>query len=137
MEAFKSPSTSDPSEPCTRVARQGALHFRYSSPLTEQSCSIQINHQPDSTIFQFIVLTFVYSSSCFGRSPAHHPELNDCNSSLWFYSSYRGNSRTVFRGCASLVYSEQQAPRALAVWTYCITNLLYRLALIPVLQTAK
>jgi hypothetical protein len=33
---------------------------------------IQINHQPDATIFQFIILTFVYSSTCFGRFPAHH-----------------------------------------------------------------
>jgi hypothetical protein len=46
---------------------------------------IQINHQPDATIFQFIILTFIYSSTCFGRSPAHHQELNDCSSSLWFY----------------------------------------------------
>ena len=37
--------------------------------------SIQINHQPYSTIFQFIILTFVYSSTCFGLSPAHHQEL--------------------------------------------------------------
>jgi hypothetical protein len=40
--------------------------------------TIQIDHQPDATIFQFIILTF-------GRSPAHHQELNDCSSSLWFY----------------------------------------------------
>jgi hypothetical protein len=46
---------------------------------------IQINHQPDTTVFQFIILTFVYSSICFGRFPAHHQELNDCSSSLWFY----------------------------------------------------
>jgi hypothetical protein len=46
---------------------------------------IQINHQPDATIFQFIILTFVYSSKCFGRFPAHHQELNDGSSSLWFY----------------------------------------------------
>jgi len=43
---------------------------------------IQINHQPDATIFQFIILTFVYSSTCFGRFPAHHQELNDCSGSL-------------------------------------------------------
>jgi len=30
--------------------------------------TIQINHQPDATAFQFIILTFVYSSTCFGRS---------------------------------------------------------------------
>jgi hypothetical protein len=49
------------------------------------SSSIKINHQPDATIFQFIILTFIYSSTCFGRFPAHHQELNDCSSSFWFY----------------------------------------------------
>ena len=47
--------------------------------------TIQINHQPDATIFQFIILTFVYRSTCFGRFPAHHQELNDCSGSLWVY----------------------------------------------------
>ena len=47
--------------------------------------TIQINHQPDATIFQFIILTFVYSSTCFRRFPAQHQELNDCSGSLWFY----------------------------------------------------
>ena len=47
--------------------------------------TIQINHQPDATIFQFIIQTFVYSSKCFGCYPAHHQELNDCSGSLWFY----------------------------------------------------
>jgi len=47
--------------------------------------TIQINHQPDATSFQFIILTFIYSSTCFGRSPTYHQELNDCSSSLWFY----------------------------------------------------
>ena len=47
--------------------------------------TIQINHQPDATIFQFIILMFVYSSTCFGRFPAHRQELNDCSGSLWFY----------------------------------------------------
>ena len=46
---------------------------------------IQINHQPDATVFQFIILTFVYSATCFGRFPARHQELNDCSGSLWFY----------------------------------------------------
>jgi hypothetical protein len=35
--------------------------------------------------FQFIILTFVYSSTCFGRFSSHHQESNDCNGSLWFY----------------------------------------------------
>ena len=47
--------------------------------------TIQINHQPDATIFHFIILTFIYSSTCFGRFPARHQELNDCSGSLWFY----------------------------------------------------
>jgi len=46
--------------------------------------TIQIYHQPDATIFQFIIMTFIYSSTCFARSPAHHQEL-DCSSGLWFY----------------------------------------------------
>jgi len=46
---------------------------------------IQINHQPIATIFQFIILAFIYSLTCFGRSPAHHQELSDCSGSLWFY----------------------------------------------------
>jgi len=47
--------------------------------------TIQINHQPDATILSFIILTFVYSSTCFGSFPAHQQELNDCSDSLWFY----------------------------------------------------
>jgi len=43
--------------------------------------TVQINHQPDAKIFQFIILMFIYSSTCFGRSPAHHQELNDCSGS--------------------------------------------------------
>jgi hypothetical protein len=47
--------------------------------------TIQINHQPDASIFQFIILTFVYNLTCFGRFSAHHQELDDCSGSLWFY----------------------------------------------------
>jgi hypothetical protein len=47
--------------------------------------TIQINHQPAATIFKFIILPFVYSSTSFGRFPAHHQELNDCSGSLWFH----------------------------------------------------
>jgi hypothetical protein len=47
--------------------------------------NIKINLQPDATIFQFIILTYIYSSTWFGRFPAHHQELNDRRSSLWFY----------------------------------------------------
>jgi hypothetical protein len=46
---------------------------------------IQINQQLDATFFQFIILTFVYSSTCFGRFSSHHQELYDCSGSLWSY----------------------------------------------------
>jgi len=58
--------------------------------------TIQINHQPDATIFQFIILTFVYSSTCFGPFTAHHQELNDCSGQPLVLPSYRGDSRAVF-----------------------------------------
>jgi hypothetical protein len=47
--------------------------------------TIQINHQPDATVFQFITLTFVYTSACLRRFPAHHQELNDYSGSHWSY----------------------------------------------------
>jgi hypothetical protein len=47
--------------------------------------AIQTNDQPDATFFQFIILTFIYSSTCFGRFPTRHQKLNDCSISLWFY----------------------------------------------------
>jgi hypothetical protein len=28
---------------------------------------------------------FIYSSACFGHPHAHHQELSNCSSSLWFY----------------------------------------------------
>jgi len=65
------------------VRRNTAAKFKVCKSLHHRT--IQINHQPDATIFQFIILTFIYSSTCFGRSPAHRQELNDCSSSLWFY----------------------------------------------------
>jgi hypothetical protein len=47
--------------------------------------TIQINHQTDATVFQFIILTFIYSSASFGRFPAYNQDFNDCSDSLWFY----------------------------------------------------
>ena len=47
--------------------------------------TIQINHQIDEKNSQVYYLTFIYSSTCFGRPHAHHQELNNCSSSLWFY----------------------------------------------------
>jgi len=34
-----------------------------------ESGVIQINHKPDATILQFIILAFICSSTCFGRFP--------------------------------------------------------------------
>jgi len=34
---------------------------------------------------KFIILAFIYSSTGFERLHAHHQELNNCSSSLWFY----------------------------------------------------
>jgi len=34
---------------------------------------------------QFIILMYIYSSTCFGRPHDHHQELNNCSGSLWFY----------------------------------------------------
>jgi hypothetical protein len=34
---------------------------------------------------QFIIPTFIYSSTCFGRPHAHHQKLNNCSNSLWFH----------------------------------------------------
>jgi hypothetical protein len=47
--------------------------------------TIQLNHKSDATNFQFIILKFIYNSTCFGRFPAHHQKLNDCSGSLCFY----------------------------------------------------
>ena len=43
--------------------------------------------QLDATICQVYYLRFthMYSSTCFGCPHAQHQELNNCNSSLWFY----------------------------------------------------
>jgi hypothetical protein len=34
---------------------------------------------------KFIILMFIYSSTCFGHPQAHHQELNNCSSNLWIY----------------------------------------------------
>ena len=47
--------------------------------------SIQINLRTRCNNFSSLLLKFMYSSTCFGRPHAHHQELNNCSSSLWFY----------------------------------------------------
>jgi hypothetical protein len=61
------------------------LVFKFKVCKSVHHRTVQINHQPDATIFQFIILTFIYSATCFGRFSAHHQELNDCSGSLWFH----------------------------------------------------
>jgi len=73
MQVLNVTATSIYSYHCDLTFGTGVLHL------------IQINHQPDATVFQFIILTFVYSSTGFGHFPAHHQELNDCSGSLWLY----------------------------------------------------
>jgi len=36
-------------------------------------------------LLQLTILTLIYSATCFGRPRAHHQELKNCSSSLWFY----------------------------------------------------
>jgi hypothetical protein len=62
---------------------QGVLKFKCKFKVCKSvhHRTIQINHQPDATVFQFIILMFVYSSTCFWRFPTHHQELNDCSGS--------------------------------------------------------
>jgi hypothetical protein len=67
---------------CKTVVLLQWIHLHF---YAKNNCIIQINHQPHATIFQFIILTFIYSWTCFGRFPAHYQELNDCSGSLWFY----------------------------------------------------
>jgi len=51
--------------------------------------TIQINHQPNATIFQFIILTFIYSSTCFGLFPAHLRSSMTAVLSCWWWAEKR------------------------------------------------
>jgi protein-S-isoprenylcysteine O-methyltransferase Ste14 len=61
------------------------IHFKFKVCKSLHHRTIQINIQTNATIFQFIILTSVYSSTCFPRFPAHHHELDDYSGILWFY----------------------------------------------------
>ena len=56
---------------------------QYESHVTKPTTTS--TNQLDATISQVYYLTFTYSSTCFGGPHAHHQELNNCSSSLWFY----------------------------------------------------
>ena len=47
--------------------------------------TIPINQSTRWNNFSCSYLTFMYSSTYFGRPHAQHQELNNCSSSLWFY----------------------------------------------------
>jgi hypothetical protein len=47
-------------------ANVGVSKFKVCNSVLHRT--IQINHQPDATNFKFIILTFIYSSTCFGRA---------------------------------------------------------------------
>ena len=47
--------------------------------------TIQINQPTRCNNLSSLLLDVIYSSTCFGRPHAHHQELNNCSSSLWFY----------------------------------------------------
>ena len=53
-------------------------------PEVEQQFHVQIN-QPNRCINHSALLPVVkYSSTCFGHPHAHHQELINCSSRLWF-----------------------------------------------------
>jgi hypothetical protein len=47
--------------------------------------TIQINHQPEATIFCLFSWRLFTAQHVSGVFPAHHQEHNDCSGSLWFY----------------------------------------------------
>jgi len=48
-------------------------------------CDLETSRMGAPYIYDISRLRVKYSSTCFGRSHAHHHELNNCSSSLWFY----------------------------------------------------
>jgi hypothetical protein len=62
--------------------------------------TIQINYQPDATDFQFIILMFIYSSTCFARSLAPSSGAQQLQWQPLVFPSYHGDSCTVVRGRA-------------------------------------
>jgi hypothetical protein len=62
--------------------------------------TIQINHQLDAKIFPVYYLTFIYSSTCFGRPQAHYQELQQLQQQPLVLPLERGDSSAVGRGGA-------------------------------------
>jgi len=70
--------------------------------------SIPINYKPDAIIFQFFILTFIYSSTCFGLfgpagpttntallSPRYKGKTRGCHCSHWAPDDERENARNM------------------------------------------
>ena len=55
--------------------------------------TIQIDHQPDATILQFIILTFIYSSTCFGCLSAHHQPAGPTTNTARLSPRYEGKNQ--------------------------------------------
>jgi hypothetical protein len=64
-----------------RLLSSNGLSTRY---LVEQNLLFKWINQPDASISQIYWSSFKYSSTCFGHPHAHHQELINCSSSLWF-----------------------------------------------------
>jgi hypothetical protein len=62
--------------------------------------TIQINHQPDATVFQFIILTFVCSSNMFRAFSRPSSGAQWLQWQPLVLPSYRGDSHAVVRGRA-------------------------------------
>jgi len=71
----------------TLCYREGILpEIRYNVPIYVPHSHCDSNKSPTRcNNFPVYFLTFIYRSTCFGRFPAHHQELNYCSGSLWFY----------------------------------------------------
>ena len=68
---------------CDDLLEQTDITLKFASPCIIRQFK-QITNQMQQFL-QFIILTFIYSSTCFWRPHAHPQELNNCSSSLWFY----------------------------------------------------
>jgi len=76
------------SEPLTR-SRISRIQSKFRIPFLGFASPCIIIHsnecnQPDAAISRVYYLSFKYSSTCFGHPHAHHQELNNSFSNLWF-----------------------------------------------------
>jgi hypothetical protein len=70
-------------------------------------------------------MAFMYSSTCFGRPHAHHQELNNYSSSLWFYRwSAVIHVLVVFRPDHDQQHCYHQAPTVKLVAATAVSELL-------------